>query len=254
MLYSPYSISKLGTYNQCPKKFKFHYIDKVKIPFGMSVALYKGSHIHLILENNFNYNIEFKTNDIYTTEEFNKTIEIVKKFENSDLGKKYKKIIPQANLEEDFAFNTKLELVDFKSKDAWIRGSADLYLKIKEKAYIWDYKSGKDKSEDETFGIDQSMAYSIYMFIKYPDVNIVKAIFCFVEHQKEKAIIYKRENIRDYLKHFYNLTKNVENDKSHKANISPLCDYCDFEKFDYCKERHKLKELTNNFMTSKIEF
>lgn len=255
MTLNPFSVSKFGTYNQCPQKFDLKYIQKVKVPFSNSIALFKGSFIHEVLENKFNYDIEFETNELFTEEEKEKTKLIIKKFEESELGQKYKKIINIAVLEEDFAFkivDSELVLCDFWDKDAWCRGSADLYLKRLASAYIWDYKSGKDKSEDETFGIDQSMMYAIYMFLKFPDVQTVKAIFCFVEHRTEKELVYTRDKLAEYVQFFYNNTKTVENDEFYDAKIGPLCDYCDFYNHNVCTAPTEAAKEVESLMSSAI--
>ena len=256
MNHNPYSISKLGTYAQCPNKFNLQYIQKITGLFSMNVALYKGKFIHKVLENKFDYDVEFETNEIFTEKEKEKAKQIIRNFENSDIGAKYKKIINLAVLEEDFAFkinNGKLELCDFWDKEAWCRGSADLYISKITAAYIFDYKSGKDKSEEDDFGIDQSMMYGIYMFLKFPEVQIVTAIFCFVEHSTEKKIIYTRDKLSEYIKNFYNKTKEVENDKFYSAKTSALCDYCDFYP-EYCAIPDEKAKESINFMNTKIEF
>ena len=49
---SYYSISRINTYNSCPKKYKFHYIDKIKPPSGeVSLNSLVGNCVHKTLEN-----------------------------------------------------------------------------------------------------------------------------------------------------------------------------------------------------------
>ena len=50
MKFSPYSFSKIGTFSQCPYRFKLQYIDKIKIPFEINIALEKGKYIHSLIE------------------------------------------------------------------------------------------------------------------------------------------------------------------------------------------------------------
>ena len=108
MKFNPYSILKLGCYYACPKQFNFKSIQKIKVPFKYNVALYKGNFIHSIIENDYNYNIEFNINEIFTQEEKDKAIEITKNFESSELGQLYKKVstIPELNpkFEEKFGY------------------------------------------------------------------------------------------------------------------------------------------------------
>ena len=129
MKYNPYSVSRMGTFSTCPKKFKLQYIEKIKVESEPKLALYRGSFAHEILEHNFNYDIAPKLNEVFTQEEADKVIEMIKEFRNTPLGKATEKMInhPSSVREEDFAFNSNLELVDFWDKNSWMRGSSDLY-------------------------------------------------------------------------------------------------------------------------------
>jgi CRISPR/Cas system-associated exonuclease Cas4 (RecB family) len=234
MKFAPYSISKIGTYFQCPHKFKLQYISKLKVPFETNVALLKGSHIHKILENNFDYNIPFEIGDVYTQEHFNKTIEIVKIFEKSELGMTTKKLQKIGVPEEDFAFTFNKDLVGYWDKTAHFRGSADLYVTNNDLGIIVDYKSGKDKSKEDGFGDDQSKMYAIYMFIKYPEIQNVKASFFFIEHNTKKTLEYTRDNLNDYIDYFKKKIEIVESDSSYKKQVTSLCDYCSFKFHGHC--------------------
>lgn len=48
--YAPYSYSKIGVFHTCPQKFKFKYVDKIKIPQKPTPALEKGLYIHALIE------------------------------------------------------------------------------------------------------------------------------------------------------------------------------------------------------------
>ena len=50
MKYAPYSASRLAVYEQCPRKFKYKYVDKIPVPFEPSLALTRGKVIHSLLE------------------------------------------------------------------------------------------------------------------------------------------------------------------------------------------------------------
>jgi len=234
MTFAPYSISKIGTYFQCPKKFKLNYIDKIKVPFETNVALVKGSHIHEILEHNFNYETPFSLQKIYTQEDYDKTLEIVKNFETGPLGGLAKNLITNGVNEENFAFDIEGNLVGYWDKRAFFRGSADGYLINKLLGVIWDWKSGKDKSNDETFGIDQSKMYAIYLFLKYPEITSVKATFIFVEHNTKKTIEFQKSELENYMNYFKNKTSIVENDTTHRKNVTALCDWCGFKAHGHC--------------------
>jgi len=234
MKYNPYSVSKISTYLQCPNKFKLKYIDKIKVPFETNKALIKGKIIHEILENNFNYDVSFKPSEVYTKEDHQKTLKLVKEFEESDLGKMTKNLQKVGIPEEDFAFTLDKELVGFWDKNAFLRGSADLYLTKENLGVIIDYKSGKDKSNDESFGINQAKMYAIYMFLKYSEIDIVKASFFFIEHGTRKTIEFYRDNLERYIQDFKDLVRIAEKDSEYIKRTSPLCDYCEFFHHKHC--------------------
>jgi len=254
MKYNPYSISKMSTFKQCPLKFKYHYIDKIRFDIENNFALIKGDLIHKILEKQFNYNVE-KPEQL-TNDEFNNIKKIVKDFESSDLGQKFKKLMKVSVLEEDFAFkieNKKLELCDFWDENAWCRGSADLYYVDKNNGIIVDWKSGKDHSNNEDFGIKQGTMYAIYLFLKYSYIENIKAIFVFVEHNTSKTLQFNRNNLNKYIRLFFSETKEIETTEFFKEKVSALCDYCDFYKNDICTKPKELEKKSNDFMNSTID-
>jgi len=254
MKHNPYSISKMGTFKTCSKMFKLKYIDKVKIESEPQLALYRGSYAHEILENKFDYNIPVELNHIFTQEEADKVIEMVKEFRETELGQKTEKLINRADsiLEEDFAFDKKLKFVDFWDKSAWMRGSADAFNVNLKQSILIDYKTGQDKSETEDFGYEQGMLYAVYMFIKYPDIQSVKSVFVFIEHGTKKEIFYTRSEFNSYIKHFYDKTKKIEKTEIFKDEISALCSFCDYNNTEHCTSFMENEMRTESLMDSKI--
>ena len=58
-----YSNSKLSTYENCPQKYKFHYIDKIKLPEAPEgIEAFMGSRVHETLEKLYKDLILFKNN------------------------------------------------------------------------------------------------------------------------------------------------------------------------------------------------
>jgi len=254
MKYNPYSVSKFGSFEHCNKKFKLHYIDKIKIDGEPVLALYRGSFAHEILEHNWDFDLEPKLNHVFTQEEADKVIQILKDFRKTKLGTSIEKLInhPDSVKEQDFAFNNKLELVGFWDKNAWMRGSADLYNIKLPQPLIVDYKTGKDKSEDPDFGVEQGMMYAIYMFIKFPELMSVKAVFVFIEHGTKKEIYYSRSEFNSYIKLFYDKTKNLEKTEIFKENVSALCEYCDYHNTSYCTSFKENEEKSKSLMSTKV--
>ena len=79
-----YSLSKIQCFEQCPLKYKFTYIDKIKtIP---NSALSKGSKVHYIFENLDNIDYFKNTQD----ESVLKALNVAYNFLDSELGKRHK--------------------------------------------------------------------------------------------------------------------------------------------------------------------
>lgn len=116
----------------------------------------------------------------------------------------------------------------------------------------WIGKSGKDKSEDEFFGINQSKAYSIFLLLKYPEIQTVVSKFVFIEHATEKSIVYTRDKLSEYIKDFFILTKEVEDTKIFKEEISALCEYCDFYNHGFCTSKQEADEKSNMMLNTKV--
>ena len=48
-----FSNSRLGTYEQCPLKYKYQYIDKIKVEEAKTVEAFMGSCVHEALEKHY---------------------------------------------------------------------------------------------------------------------------------------------------------------------------------------------------------
>jgi len=250
--FSPYSTSKQQVHSQCPQKFKFIYIDGIK-RFKTSLPLIKGSYIHKVIEHNFDYKVDFELDEIFTKEERLKADKLIKRFEKG-LGSKYKDIMAESDLspihEERFAWKLSkdskklVELCAYWEYSAWLRGALDFQYVVKElensddlTAYNIDWKSGKSKVNDrfsKDFGKEQARNYSVYLFLKYPNVKKVISRFVFVEHNNEMERIYYREDLTKLLIEILKETKVIEKDEKYLPNVTKLCDWCDYK--DLCSE------------------
>jgi len=249
---TPYSHSKIALFYQCPFKFKLNYIDKIRKE-SKNVALFKGSFAHLILENKFNYNVEFETNDIFTQDEKDKVKKYLKDFENSEIGQKYKNIMNSQNCGYEINFmicrdKNSLFACDDKSKSL-ILGYIDfMYLDENKILNIIDWKTGKFK-ELKFQGTEQVEIYAIWAFLKFDFLQEVKCKFVYIEHKKETEINYKKFQLKDLIsKHIKRIKKIEISNKLNefKKTISPLCNWCDYYK-DECSGEEEFKIQTIKF-------
>ena len=129
MKYNPYSYSKLESYNSCPKKFEFSYIDGIKVPEGEH--LIKGQFIHQQLEKFRNPDPIKERKFQLTLDEIQDYTEITARFLASEIGKEYFEGDCMGR-EVKLAFNDKFELSEFWDKGTVYRGSIDRMRRVNE--------------------------------------------------------------------------------------------------------------------------
>lgn len=125
-------------------------------------------------------------------------------------------LMPGTKLPEyEMALTNGLQVCDFKSKDAWVRGIADLVI-LDEKNYtarVFDYKSGSDKYPDT----GQLELMALMVMKHFPKVRRVTAGLLFVLKDTAAKCSVDRE---DEHKLWWNYRERVARiEKSHFHNI-----------------------------------
>jgi len=244
MKYSPYSASKIGTYKNCPRAFKYRYVDKIKVPFIESEPLIKGHIVHSLLENHdlddkekleiLRDDKRLKKSKVYNKDILKEAWIIYKEFCKTDISKENFKEFTIGN-EIRMALNTKLEPCDYFDDDCLIRGyidrsSVNIETNI---VTVTDYKTGKDKSEGPyRQPFDQLLYYAPWMFAEFP-TETINIQYLFVEHDKKLIKQLSRDKIKNYQLFIVKNISEIEKDEEFKKEESKLCDWCDFK--DLCK-------------------
>ena len=248
MKYTPYSFSKLGSFHQCPRKFKLQYIDKIKIPFETNIALEKGKYLHHLIECDLKNEKENFIFELSKEEDKQKYRQIFNDFiitphYNFFKSLKEKYIEQGFSLRIDSTKRGKNKIIpdNYKNgKDVLIRGFID-FLAIKdETAIIVDWKSGKFKENQNEM---QVIIYSIWAFLKLPQIKKVETYFYFIEHNKFVTRTYYKEQLNELIKKMIEYIQPVEKASQFPKNVTALCDWCPFKKFGHCDGEHDL----NNF-------
>lgn len=222
MRFNPYSFSKISTHLQCPKKFQFCYIDKVKIPYKHNEALVKGSAVHSILE-------YFPEKSLHKYAE--KYFDVAETYLKSPSG--WELINKNAMKEFDLAFDSDFNLVDYKDKSAMFRGSVDRVIIEGNTLTLVDFKTGKFKDDYSTYGqtYEQLMYYSIWFFLRFPEVSEIKISYVYIEHPQNEpnTRTLLRENLDEIKFNLISNIYNIEKDEEFKKKTGPLCNYCDYQ-------------------------
>lgn len=206
-----FSVSKIQCFKQCKYKYRLQYIEKVEQEHFEFFK--KGSNVHKMFET-------FTVSDTGTDN-------VVSRFFNSEVGKKYFKTIVNAEKEVRIGLkivNGQIVPCEFKDSDAFFHGIID----VLNDNVILDYKTGRKKSFKDQDWM-QLMYYAAWLFLKHPEYNEVKISYLYVEHNCENTVTIKRTHVNEILKkmltNVIEITKYEGNpNEEHKCSWS--CDYC----------------------------
>lgn len=235
--YSPYSFSKMDSWQQCPKKFEYNYIIKpprVEVP---NPILEKGTLFHGLLEyatidklHEFEMEDEFKA---LTTKDAEKIINQAFNFIETSNDYKWIKAIKGLKItEQEMFLGNKLQPVEHL-EDALIRGFIDLliYDEKTNSCYIFDWKTG-GKSKENLLKWpkpkDQLELYAIWANQVF-DVKFIETAFVYVEQNHMAKYTFNEHEITYLIKKFEDKIDNIENDKNFPKNLTQLCAWCDFK-------------------------
>lgn len=250
------SYSSFDSYRNCPLKYKYKEIDKLKEPKSREAAF--GTLLHSVLEYvhkpgfsqpNLEQALEYfatKFNDIAPlfVEEidertaFTQGVEIIQRYyKTNDLSS-----IIIVGLETRFA----IELTDPKTQEIHIiSGIIDRIDKTEEGYEIIDYKTGRKMPSQQN--VDENMQLSVYMraFLKrYPkeqaSLQKISVSLYFLRHNVKLTSTRNEEELAEVDAQFLEVIHDIE-DQKFNPRVSPLCDYCGFQKI--CPMwRHKFKD------------
>jgi len=235
--YSPYSFSKIDSWQQCPKKFEYNYIIKPEMEYVPSPVLEKGVLTHAILEfatinklHKFEMNDEFKA--LKTKDAELIITQTLNYIENSADYKWIKAIKGLKITEQEMFLGNKLQPVE-NLEDALIRGFIDLliYDEKTNSCFIFDWKTG-GKSKENLLKWpkpkDQLELYAIWAN-KLFGVKFIETAFVYVEQNHMAKYTFNENEIPFLIKKFEDKIENIETDKTFSKNLTQLCAWCDFK-------------------------
>ena len=256
-----YSHSRLSTYEQCPQKFKFAYIDKVETEVVNTIEAYMGDMVHQTLEKLYK-DIKFqKTNELqelinFYNELWKKNWEegilIVKEEYGPEnykmMGEKmindyYKRYAP---FEEGKIIG--LETQDFfdLNEEYKIHVRIDRLMMLEDGVYeIHDYKTNSSlKKQDELDNDRQLAVYSMGVKKMYPDAKKVILVWHFLAFDKEMRSTRTTEQLESLRSEILEIINQIKYETEYKPVQSALCDYCQFRQIcPLWKHLYKVEKL-----------
>lgn len=129
--------------------------------------------------------------------------------------------------EQQMALTVDLQPCDWKAKDAWVRGIADMLIIDDDDmtARVIDWKTGNDKYPDR----DQLVLMSLMVFAHYPHVRKVYSALLFIVKNSMVKLSMTRDNAEKHWWRYRERTAKVEaafaNDVWNPTQ-TPLCNWC----------------------------
>ena len=252
-----YSNSRLSTYEQCPLKYKFSYIDGIKREEEKGIEAFVGSRVHDTLEKCYNdlrytklnsfkeliafYDRQWETN-------WTDTIFIAKKELSAkhyrELGRKfietyYRRYAP---FDQDLTIGTEIR-VDFaldSDGQHKLTGYIDRLAKSQNDIYgIHDYKTSAHLPSQQNADTDRQLAiYQMAVQGKWPDAKNIRLIWHYLAFDKDIVSSRTAQQLQTLKDQTVELIKKIESTKQFRPAESHLCEWCEYP--DLCPKRKHL--------------
>ncbi len=243
-----YSYSRLDSFEKCPQKFKFRYIDKIIPEVEKSVEVHLGKSVHHALEWLYAQIKEKRVPSIdelienYVQEwerEFTPNMVIVNKQLNfrDYLNKGVEFLVSYYLRNKPFDENTlELEKQIYLTLDE--EGKYKLTGFIDRLAYnlstneyeIHDYKTANSPPSIERLKKDRQLAlYSLAIKELYGEDKEVKMVWHFLAINKKFTHKKTNEELQTLKEDVISLIEEIESTTSFPPNVSPLCSWCEYK-------------------------
>jgi len=240
-----FSHSKIGAFEACKLRYKFAYIDKIKVEAEDTIETYLGSMVHDALEK---LHRDKRFEKLMTLEEllayFNKIWEenwkdsviIVKKDYTADNYRKMgeRMLTDYYNRHKPFDQGRiiGLETQDFLPLDD--QGKYKFHIRIDrlmdmgDGLYeVHDYKTGSSLSKQEELDKDRQLAmYSQWVRQNFKDFKKVRLVWHFLAFDKEMDSYRTKEELENLREEILSQIAEIESTEDFPANVSWLCDWC----------------------------
>lgn len=249
------SYSSLDTYNNCPLKYKYKEIDKLKEPKSKEAVF--GTLVHSTLKFAYEpsliaptlnqaldhfargWNSEIWENELEERAAFSQGVEMIQKY--------YQKNDPKDATVVALESNFQLEISDPSAPENThtIRGIIDRIDKTENGYEIIDYKTAKKMPSQDS--VDNNLQLSIYLkafLARYPhetnNISNITVSLYFLKHGVKLSSTRTFEDLKKVDELFLDVIHSIE--AGHfEPKVTPLCDWCGFQK--HCPMwRHRFKE------------
>ncbi|MDP2947302.1 MAG: PD-(D/E)XK nuclease family protein [Nanoarchaeota archaeon] len=240
------SYSALDTFKQCPLKYKFQVIDKIKVP-KMKEAIF-GNVLHKALEffhsqnpvsptldELLNYLKEHWQSDVFQGDEdmiyFSEAIKILKNYYEHYLKIKDKFTV----LGTETRFEILLENPQNKNEKCLLAGIIDRIDKTNEGIEIVDYKTSKRLPSQEDINNSAQMSlYCLGVINRWPEfakqgIEKIKLTLYYLKHQESITTHRTKQQLDHIQDQVWSQLKQIEKSEF-QPMPSALCDWCGYKR------------------------
>lgn len=222
---APYSYSKISCYNDCPRKFRYTYVQKM-YRFENNVWFEKGKFVHYLLDNYPTPPPKPFKFQFHALNQQKELVELVHILLKKDIF--LKELLTKYKIKSEYQFFLNSELTPIKGrKDSLFYGVIDYIGKIDDVLIMADWKTGKSKSD-----IIQLKHYAIWSFKAMPHINTIKILLYYIEQDIVEEVILKREEMPNLIFELINNIDLIEKDETYNKNRNDKCQYCAY--FNEC--------------------
>lgn len=203
-----FSPNMLKTFETCPKKYYFKYIEKISVP-QKSNLFEKGKKVHALANYYLRGDDISKMEKALNSEEL-KLWEILK--QNEFFNKTY--------VNSEYNLSCKVD-------NYWIGGRLDALMKDDKNYYILDYKTGSiPKNPEYDY---QTITYLLCASKMYGD-NI-KFVYIDLKNNQNSIINFNSTKAQEYEKRITDICNKITNTQfPEEIEHSKICDFCEYKK------------------------
>ena len=240
-----YSHSKLSTFEQCRRKYRFRYIDRIKVP-GQSVEAFLGSVVHEVLEHLYE---DVRHTKIAGLEEmledyrkrwdagWSEDITIVREGYTAEhyfaMGEGFIRDYYARHHPFDQGRILGLETQDFLDLGEGIKFHVRIDRLMDEGNGVYsvnDYKTNKSlPGQDEADSDRQLAAYSIWVRERYPDAVRVRLVWHYLAHDRHLESERSVEELQNLREGIRGVIREIESCTSFPTSVTTLCDWCEYK-------------------------
>ena len=240
-----YSHSKLTTFQQCPQKYKFRYVDEIPPPIR-SIELHLGDTVHRALEKLY---ADARQGRINSCEEvlahfqqvwdegYTPQMRIVRSGTSARTYLELGRQMLAAYHKRFFPFNesTTLELEEkfsFPISDGQeIRGIIDRLAKAEDGTLeIHDYKTSRRFPSPAQVASDMQLAlYELALRHRWPDTQRITLIWHYLTFDRDISVAKTIRQLEAVKQKTVGLIAVVESAASFPTHVTPLCDWCEYK-------------------------